>query len=141
MCLQYKYCENIVGKGENSSFPTAISTHLESFLPFSLHLILSSSNSLNLKESKLCGKGIILHQTKFGLVQIRHMCRRYKKCNSNDDFCLWFGSKHCKKRRKCWLTEFPPTPTILSRGFVLRFVKLGFVCESSTLEDLIFAGI
>ena len=69
--------ENIMSKGENagnqhfvvssnsfsysavSPFPTVFSTHLESFLPFSSNLKLSSANSFSMEESKiLClGKG------------------------------------------------------------------------------------
>ena len=35
-------------------FPTAFSTHLENFPPFSINLELSSTNSFSLKESKFC---------------------------------------------------------------------------------------
>ena len=54
MCLQYKPFENTVGKGEIAPFPTVFSNHLENFLPFSSHMKLSSANSLNLEESKIC---------------------------------------------------------------------------------------
>ena len=57
--------ENAVGKGEVAQneqfllFPQVFSVHLENFLPFSLTLKLSSANSFNLEESKICrlGKG------------------------------------------------------------------------------------
>ena len=48
-CLQYKYFENTVGKGENCSlwaislFPTVFSSCLENFLPSSSKSILSSA--------------------------------------------------------------------------------------------------
>ena len=58
-CLQYKSFENIVGKGKISAIPTVFTTCLENFLPFSLNLKLSSTNSFSLEESKnVClGKG------------------------------------------------------------------------------------
>ena len=42
-----------------SPFPTVFSTHLEEFLPFLPNSKLSSANSFNLEESKICplGKG------------------------------------------------------------------------------------
>ena len=42
-----------------SPFPTEFSTRLDSFLPFSSNLKLSSANSFSLEESKICrlGKG------------------------------------------------------------------------------------
>ena len=57
--------ENTVGKGEIAHnerfllFPTMFSTLSEKFLPFSSNLKLSSANSFNLEESKICrlGKG------------------------------------------------------------------------------------
>ena len=54
-----KSFENTVGKGEISLFPTMFSTCLESDLPFSSNLKLSSAKSFNLEESKICrlGKG------------------------------------------------------------------------------------
>ena len=52
-CLQYKSYENTVGKGEVAR-PAVFSTHLESFLPFSSNLKLSSANSFSLEESKIC---------------------------------------------------------------------------------------
>ena len=33
------------------------------------------------------------------------------------------GRKHCGKRRKLWLPEFSPFPTVLSKGFFLKVVK------------------
>ena len=48
------------GKGEIARneqfllFPTVFSTLLENFLPFSSNLKLSSANSFNLEESKIC---------------------------------------------------------------------------------------
>ena len=44
--------ENTVGKGEISPFPTVFSTRLDTFLPFSSNLKLSSANSFSLEESK-----------------------------------------------------------------------------------------
>ena len=71
-CLQYKSSENTVGKGENARnkefllFPV-FSTHLENFPQFSSNLKLSSANSLNLEESKICrlGKGQSILRYKF----------------------------------------------------------------------------
>ena len=59
------FFENYVGKGEIARneqfllFPTVFFTHLENFLRFPLTLKLSSANSFNLKEYKICrlGKG------------------------------------------------------------------------------------
>ena len=53
MCLQYKSCENIVGKGEIAH------NHLENFLPFSSKLKLSSANSVSLEVCRIyfLGKG------------------------------------------------------------------------------------
>ena len=64
-CLQYKPFDNTVGKGgiaRNEQFPlfsTVSSTRLESFLPFSSNLKLSSANTFSLEASKNCrlGKG------------------------------------------------------------------------------------
>ena len=62
-CLQYKSFENTAGKGEIAQaippFPTVFSTCLESFLPFSINLKLSSANYFSLEGSKIChlGKG------------------------------------------------------------------------------------
>ena len=62
----YKSFENTVRKGEiarNEQFhlypPTVFFNDLENSLPFSSHLKLSSANSLNSEESKICclGKG------------------------------------------------------------------------------------
>ena len=63
-CLQYKSFENTVGKGDIAHneqfllFPQ-FSFHLESFLPFSSNLKLSSANSFILERSQNChmGKG------------------------------------------------------------------------------------
>ena len=33
------------------------------------------------------------------------------------------GKKHCGKRRKCWLSEFSPFPTMFSKGFFFRVFK------------------
>ena len=61
---QYKSFENTVGKGEIARdeqfllFPTVFSTLLENFLPFSSNSKLSSANSFNLKESKICRLGM-----------------------------------------------------------------------------------
>ena len=41
----------------------------------------------------------------------------------NDDLYLWYGRKHCGKRRKCWLPAFSPFPTVFSKAFFLRVVK------------------
>ena len=57
--LANKPFENTVGKGEIARnkqfllFPV-LSTGLDSFLPFSLNLKLSSANSFSLEESKIC---------------------------------------------------------------------------------------
>ena len=56
MCLQYKSFENTVGK-EEIAHNILFSTHLENFLPFSSNLKLSSANSFNLEESKICRSG------------------------------------------------------------------------------------
>ena len=62
-CLQYKFFESTVGKGEIAHdeqfllFPTLFSTHLENFLPFSSNLKLSSAESFRLEESKICRLG------------------------------------------------------------------------------------
>ena len=32
--------------------------------------------------------------------------------------------KHCGKRRKCWLPAFSSFPTMFSKGFFLRVVKI-----------------
>ena len=56
----YKSFENTAGKGEIARndqfllFPTVFFTHLENFLPFSSNLKISSANSFNLEESKIC---------------------------------------------------------------------------------------
>ena len=56
-CLQYKYFENTMGKGEIARneqfllFPTVFSNCLENFLSFSSNLKLSSANSFSLEES------------------------------------------------------------------------------------------
>ena len=68
--VQFKSFENTVGKGEIarneqfllfsfSPFPTAFSTCLKNFLPFSSNFELSSANTFSLEESKICrlGKG------------------------------------------------------------------------------------
>ena len=55
-CLQYKSFENTVGKEEIACkeqfllFPTVFSTGVETFLPFSSNLELSSANSFSLEE-------------------------------------------------------------------------------------------
>ena len=38
-------------------------------------------------------------------------------------FALWWGRKHCGKRRKCWLPAFSPFSTIFSNGYFFRVVK------------------
>ena len=59
-CLPYKSYGNIVFKGEIARndqfipFPTVVFTRFGNFLPFSLHLELSSANSFSLEESKIC---------------------------------------------------------------------------------------
>ena len=59
MCLQKTSFKNTVRKGEIARnkqlflFPTVFSTHLENFLPFLLHLKMSSANFLSLEESKI----------------------------------------------------------------------------------------
>ena len=73
-CLQYKYFENTAGKGEIACNVTdigpamfsaqevpefmSVSTNLEKFLPFSSNLKLSSANSFNLEECKICCLGM-----------------------------------------------------------------------------------
>ena len=59
MCLQYKYFENTMGKGEIaiSPFPKVFSTQLESLLLFLSNLKLSSANSFSLEEPKICHMG------------------------------------------------------------------------------------
>ena len=60
MCLHDKSFENTVGKGEIARneqfllFPHCFLPVLESFLPFSTNLKLSSASSLSLEESKIC---------------------------------------------------------------------------------------
>ena len=64
-CLQDNSFENTEGKGEIARneqfllFPSVFSTYLESFLPFSTNLKLSSAKSFSLDEPKICrlGKG------------------------------------------------------------------------------------
>ena len=58
-CLLYKSFENTAVKGEIaiSPFPTVFSTCLESFLPFTKNLKLSSAYSFNLEASKICSLG------------------------------------------------------------------------------------
>ena len=50
-----------------SPFPSVFSTHLDTFLPFSSNLKLSSANSLNFEQSKICrlGKGEITQDKTF----------------------------------------------------------------------------
>ena len=77
MCLHYKSFEIIAAKGEIAHieqfllfpqrFPTAFSTCLENFLPFSTNFKLSSANSFGFEENKICrlgkGKPITRRQT------------------------------------------------------------------------------
>ena len=58
-CLLDKSFENTPGEGEIAHYEqfllfAVFSTCLESFLPFSTNLKLSSANSLSLEESKIC---------------------------------------------------------------------------------------
>ena len=50
-------------------------------------------------------------------------CRRQNECNLKTEILLGIGRKHCGKRRKCWLPEFSPFPTMFSKGFFPRVVK------------------
>ena len=59
MCVQFKSLKTLWKKEKLlitriSHFYTVVSILLENFLPFSSHLKLSSANSCNLEESKIC---------------------------------------------------------------------------------------
>ena len=58
MCLQYKFLENTVGKGEIARYEqfllSPFSTLLENFLQFTSNLKLSSANFFCWEESKIC---------------------------------------------------------------------------------------
>ena len=59
-CLEYKWFENSVGKGEIARneqflfFPQGFLSFLEKFPPLSSDIKLWSANSFNLEESKIC---------------------------------------------------------------------------------------
>ena len=38
------------------------------------------------------------------------------------------GTKHCEKRRKCWLPAFSPFPTMFSKASFFRAVKKSGLC-------------
>ena len=74
-------------------------------------------------ESNTCADlfpNSLLNNRNFGLVQIESICRRQNKINYNDDFCHWFGWKHCGKRRKC---IFSFSHNVFKKIFLLRVVK------------------
>ena len=51
-------------------------------------------------------------------------CRRKNKCTWKIEICFGMGRKHCVKRRKCWFPAFSPFPTVFSKGFSFRVVKI-----------------
>ena len=77
----------------------------------------------------------------FKLVQIESICRRQNKCNPNIEICFENGRKHCGKRRKCWLPAFSPFPTILSKAFFLRVVKMSGFCGKELIQHNLFLTI
>ena len=45
-------------------------------------------------------KELIAQRQNFGFGQILSICSRQFSCHSDNDFCLWWGRRHCGKRRK-----------------------------------------
>ena len=102
MCLQYKYLENSVEKGEivhNEQFLiflTLFSPHLENYPPFSSKLKLSSLNSLSLEESTICRfeKGLLITKDNTLNWSKLKACADYE---SNVAQIIGFVSKNIKK--------------------------------------------
>ena len=46
------------------------------------------------------------------------------KCESKIEICFRKSRKHCVKKRKCWLPAFSPFPTMFSKGFFFKVVKI-----------------
>ena len=57
------------------------------------------------------------------LVQIQSICRQYNECKLNAEIPFGMSSKHCRKRRKYWLSAFSHFPTMFSKGFFFRVIK------------------
>ena len=73
-------------------------------------------------------KGLTLYQKTFlNWSKLKEICRQQNKCDRKIQICFGKGRKYCGKRRKCWLPTFSPFPTMFSKGFFLRVVKVGIV--------------
>ena len=59
----------------------------------------------------------------FRLVHIESICRQQNKSKLKKEILLGMGSKHCRKRRKCWSSVFSPSPIMFSKGFFFRVVE------------------
>ena len=46
------------------------------------------------------------------------------KINLTQNLIFLNGRKHCGKRRKCWLPAFSPFPTMFSKAFFHRVIKI-----------------
>ena len=55
--------------------------------------------------------------------------RGHNKCNLKTEIPFGMSDKHCGKRRKCWLPAFSPLPTMFSKAFFSKGVKVQIVWE------------
>ena len=53
--------------------------------------------------------------------------RRQIKADQNGKYSPGYVTKHCGKKRKCWLPAFSPFPTMFSKAFFFRSLKVGIV--------------
>ena len=60
----------------------------------------------------------------FGLVQIESICRWHNICESKTEIHFGKSRKHFGKKRKYWLPAFSSFPTMFSKGYRQRVVKL-----------------
>ena len=57
------------------------------------------------------------------LAQFESIFRQQNKCYLKTEIIFGMGTKHCGKRRKCWLQCWSPFCTMFSKGFFFRVVK------------------
>ena len=98
-----------------------------------LIIVMFNFNSvLSSQEIQQWWKGIysLLYHRIFHRIKLKAFACNNSNTGKNNNFCLFWGCKHCEKRRKCWSPAFSPFPTMFSKAFSFRVVK----CEDCVVE-------
>ena len=123
----------------------SVSTYVQSDLAFHSPLSVLSSVSFNLKSdpmpvNQLKSAFLIVSNSTLYRTTILDctILKAYAddKINLNEKIKTWFGKgrKHCGKRRKCSGPAFSPFPTVFSKAFSFRVIKIRNCVVKSSIQ-------